>query len=652
MAYKYADIKTRRTVIQRLEKGIDEVNYPYEYPEGLNLKPGSEVHERLANEVYSRAQQSHRHMAQRHKQWAEVDKMLTMYVDLSDDEKEVKKADARKPVSIIIPTSYAVRETLLSYHCAAFLEDPILKYDWEDPEDALGVMLLERVISRHVNKFKVPLKLHTQWSDGFSYGIGVVGCVWSKKYAFKERSVPFTYFSPTSGRLEEVEGRSETVRDRKLVFEGNDLVTIDPYKFLPDPTVGPENIQAGEFVGWVDRKNLMTLLKYEASEDSPYFNIKYLKHMGHTTSALFVDSSSTGRYEKTNVRPDTYGGGHTNTVDIIPMYMEIVPKDWGLGDGEVPEKWFFCLAADSVIIAASPMGFNHDMYPISVDCPTYDGHTASPVSMMEMTYGLNETVNWLFSSHITNVRKAINDMIVYDPSIINPFDISDPQPGKLIRLRKSAWGRSVKDSFAQLQVNDITRNNIGDVSYINSIVHDTFGTVPTTGRRRGERVTATEIQADKSSDISRMQKGARITAWMGLYDIATMFASNTQQFMTEEVFVKTMGRYEEDLIKEYKGEVGKDRVKVRPEDLDVFYDVIVQDGTIPGDTDTQAWTQLFQVMAGSEPLQMKFDMVRIFKHIARGLGAKNVNDFQAKVMPDEQVRAQVEAGNLVRGEEL
>jgi precorrin-6x reductase len=48
-----------------------------------------------------------------------------------------------------------------------------------------------------------------------------------------------------------------------------------------------------------------------------------------------------------------------------------------------------------------------------------------------------------------------------------------------------------------------------------------------------------------------------------------------------------------------------------------------------------------------------FDMVKIFKHIARTMGAKNVEEFvkvtnntQARMMPDEQVAREVERGNL------
>jgi hypothetical protein len=43
----------------------------------------------------------------------------------------------------------------------------------------------------------------------------------------------------------------------------------------------------------------------------------------------------------------------------------------------------------------------------------------------------------------------------------------------------------------------------------------------------------------------------------------------------------------------------------------------------------------------------QFDMVRVFKHIARLAGAKNVDNFEVKVKPDQEVMRQVQAGNLI-----
>jgi len=87
-------------------------------------------------------------------------------------------------------------------------------------------------------------------------------------------------------------------------------------------------------------------------------------------------------------------------------------------------------------------------------------------------------------------------------------------------------------------------------------------------------------------------------------------------------------------------------------DLDVDFDVIPRDGNVPGQQSAQAWIQLLQVLLSNEEVYRTFDIVRIVKHIARELGAKDVEAFvrktsiQPQVMPDEQVMREAEKGNL------
>jgi len=63
---------------------------------------------------------------------------------------------------------------------------------------------------------------------------------------------------------------------------------------------------------------------------------------------------------------------------------------------------------------------------------------------------------------------------------------------------------------------------------------------------------------------------------------------------------------------------------------------------------------MFKVIGTTPELQQQFDITRIFMYIAQQLGAKNVEDFkrnidrmQPKVMPDEQIARQVQAGNMI-----
>ena len=129
----------------------------------------------------------------------------------------------------------------------------------------------------------------------------------------------------------------------------------------------------------------------------------------------------------------------TNPVDVINLYVTLIPKEWNLGDGEYPEKWFFRLAADDVIITCQKANYYHGMYPVAVASPEYDGYSITPIGRLEVLYGLQGVLDWLFNSHVANVRKAINDMLIVDPYLVNINDLKDPEPGKLIRLRRPAW---------------------------------------------------------------------------------------------------------------------------------------------------------------------------------------------------------------------
>ena len=91
----------------------------------------------------------------------------------------------------------------------------------------------------------------------------------------------------------------------------------------------------------------------------------------------------------------------------------------------------------------------------------------------------------------------------------------------------------------------------------------------------------------------------------------------------------------------------KDAVRVDPFQMLIDYDVIVRDGSIPGGNWNESWVQLFQVISKSPLLMQKLDVVRIFMFIARSMGAKNIDDFEIKTMPNEQVMNQVQQGNLV-----
>jgi len=484
------------------------------------------------------------------------------------------------------------------------------------------------------------------FGDGLGYGMGITAPTWEVRRGDVAVKKKAGMWSSIYNKFIET-GEKRGTEEDQILFEGNALQNIDPYFYLPDPNVAAHDIQKGEYCGWVSRDNRVNLLRGELGGKGDLFNVKYLKHIQAKESQFAVDEHK--REKKfggpTRIRDEKV----VHPIDVVYMYVDLLPEEWKIKNKNRPEKWLFGLANDSVVIKAKPLGLNHNMFPVAVCAPDFDGYSSTPLSRLEVLHGLQGVGDWLFNSHIANVRKAINDMLVVDPYLVNIKDIEDPKPGKLIRMRRPAWGRGVEKAVQQLVVQDITRANMADTQFIAQWMQKVAGADdPMMGAlRRGgpERLTGREFQGTRVGAVSRLERIARVIGWQAMQDIGYMFAVHAQQMMEKATFVKATGRWQQDLIAEYGDGIKRNRIKVSPLDIVVDYDVMVRDGSVPGGNFSELWLQMFKILTAVPELNQKFDIVRIFKHIARNLGAKNVNDF-VRVVPDETAMREVEKGNL------
>ncbi len=630
---------------------LSSIDLGYKYPNKLNLRPGHKFHQTLLDQVLQYARDSYTQVSRRHADWNEIDRVLKSYTYLptlgskskkSRDEKGVQEDEMRR---IIMPVSQVILDTLLTYFTSAFIRNPVFTYEGTGPEDVLGSLLMTELVQGHVHKNAVPLSLHTSWRDMFAYGVGYASPRWETQLGRRIEMQPTGFFDNIASFFQTGSQRGQS--EYKVLYEGNMLDNIDPYLALPDPSVSAHEINKGEYFGWLDEDVLSVMLRNEDTNN--WFNVKYLREMGGSLTSSIYNRGERNKRQH-------YTQSTSNPVDIIWMYIDLIPRDWKLGKSRDPETWVFGVAADTIIIEAKPLDLIHGKIPVVAGAPDFDGYSAMPTSRLMSVEELQMLVDFLYTSHVENQRRVINDNLVVDPSLVNIHDINTNKPGKIIRVRKRGWGLGgIKDNaIFQLDVKDVTQGNIQDAAFLMEQAKGATSTMDQLGGSlapRTSRVSASEAQGVRLAGLSRLERPAQIVSHQFMLPVARMFASNIQQFMTEETFVKATGELAQRLSEEFGIPIDKERTPVSPEQMIINYDVMAHDGVVPGKEDIQVWVELYQVMAQNPDLAQHFDMQRIFTHIARQMGATNVDGFVRRpppqVMEDEEIISEVDKGNLV-----
>lgn len=630
-------------------------DYGYEYPDGLDLKPGSTLHNSLIAKLMQKGQASRDYIKSRFPSWNLLDRHMTGFVPRTEAESIVKAKDSRKPLSVVLPVSYVGRETILTSLHAAYGVNPFPVVGLS-PDDTVKAVLLEQVLKTSLIRSKFELYLNTFLADGLTYGIGVMAPYWHVDTAFKtelEEAGEYDMFGnwQTSGYT--------PVRKEKVRWEGNRFKNIDPYLWLPDPICPAHDIQSAEGMGWLERDNRMSLLAMEQQDDS-FFNCKYLEAIPGVSSLMGNEDLRNERHSMETYPTNT--NATNSPVDVMYWYQTLIPKEWKLGDSDYPEKWLFAVAGDAVIIKAQPLDLNHNMYPISVVAPDFDGRSACPTARLEIIYGLQEFADWCYSVHIANIRKTVNNTF-----LANPFDIDMKsmkkvmsEAGGVVLLRRQAWTKDLKNSLMQIPQADVTRGHVQDAFAVTQFIERVLAS-PSYAQgmqdaNAPERRTKAEFQTTAAGGVRRLSRMASLCYSMGLYDLGYMCVSHIQQFMSTNTWLSITGDLQQRLQLEYQytPNLQQGMMQIGPGDIDADFDIAPFNSALPEEADPQALFMLYQQALQNPLLSQRFDLVRMYKGIARRFGERNIDDYEIKfsAMPDQQLMNMAADNQMIPAQEL
>ncbi len=611
------------------------------------IKPNTERHRTILTALRNRFRLSERHMEQRHKKWRDAEEQFIAFLperDIDAHRRSIREGGKPQYTTIVVPFTYAVLMTAHTYWTTVFLSrNPVFQFAARHGETKMNVQAVESLIEYQMTVGEMLVPLYIWLMDAGKYGIGILGNFWEDEQITVSQIVEQqeTIFNliPT--------GNTKKVKQTRTVqgYQGNKLFNVRPYYWFPDPRVPLHRFQEGEFcfnyteVGW------NTILK--RAEAGDYFNIEELRKLGNTQSSRQEDG--TNQLDRPGEEGVFIGDDDLKNADFQPLYecaVELVPKHWKLGGSGVPEKWVFTVSKDfDLIIGARPLGSIHNKYPYVVNIMEPEGYSMNVRGMPEVMLPMQNTMDWLVNTHFYNVRKALNDQFVVDPSRVAMKDVLDPEPGGVWRLKPAAYGSDVRTVVTQLPVVDVTIGHMKDTQFIWEMTQRIVGVTDNLMgvQNPGGRKTATEVRTSGAAGINRLKTNAEYYSALGWAPLAQMMLQNSQQFYDLEKKFKIAG----DLMVA-AGET-PETMTISPEEIQGFYDFLPVDGTLPIDRFAQAnlWKELLLAMQRLPQIGARYDIAGIFSWVAQLSGLKNVNQFKIQIAPDNSVQQGVDAGNLV-----
>lgn len=626
------------------------------------LAPKSKLHDKTLDYLMTRLDRSEQAMSKFHSRWNVNELKMQAYISLPKYEQLLKDMNKKgKPprnVSIIIPTSYATVSTIATFMTHAFVgRRPVFQagtYDDRWMKNARNVELVNQYNLDHNRFVRACAAANMDWQIyGFSgYRIG-----WTKEMRYRtRRQRPMRMdFDGT-----QVEGAPETQRELVRVYEGNTIISIDPYCFFPDPTVPMHMVaERGEFVFWRTFEGKHSLLRDEADGTLKYVNAAattinsgrwYTTHGGQSMRSVAYDGEP---HPENTAFPGRVGGkaGVKDRYVVDEGTIEIIPRELGLGESTRPEKWIFTVLNQDQIVQAAPFISDHGYHPVAIAEPGAQGYGFGSPGTIDYTGPLQDAISWLFNSHMDNVRKVINDSLIVDPKMIVMKDLKpeENEVHRVIRLKESMMGSDVKQAIYQLPVQDVTRGHIADIQVLFGINERITGVSDNMMgfQDLGGRKTATEIRTAAGAASSRLAFTNRLVSAQQMVPLAEMMTLNNQQYLSDDFLLSVVGP-----------SAAEAPIRVSPEMLVGDFYFPQHDGTLPLDRVAllDVWKEIMQLILGSQLLQQSHDLSKVFEYVADLGGARNIETMrrapQAPIppmnaLPDEEVSRGAEAGNLV-----
>jgi hypothetical protein len=500
------------------------------------------------------------------------------------DKADLEARKKEEPEKMVVPLAFAQISTFVAFCLTLYTQrEDIVEVVPKGPEDELAAKLAEALIARDLHENQFVIKLKQFLTDIARFSLGVFKHTWSREVETVRASAPIE----GSGMVTEV-GYQEKVK-----FLGNRIENISPYRFFPDVRVPLTRFQEGEFCASEDEYTITELKRQQRDK-----KIAGVKHIQGWSQDVLIDRMRKSRLFSQNVYDKGPVGQSKGTCVVTEAQVWLCPNDFELANGEklgeedYPVLYVVTYANDETLLRVEPMNYVHNKFTYDVAEFNPDQHTFINVSLSEIMDMLQMTVSWFLNSHITSVRRVIQNRLIIDPTGLEMEDLK--QDRAYIRLNMSAAGGDVRRYVQQMQVSDVTTNHVRDAEVLHQLMMTVTGISENAlGQYASGRRSATEARNVNFNAASRLKTVAQTIYYQALEPMFSKLIANLRDGLDVDTYVRLRGDSSD------PAEFGY--FKVSREMLVGNYDFGIFDATLPSEKGyiAQQIGDLLQVMMGS-----------------------------------------------------
>lgn len=384
----------------------------------------------------------------------------------------------------------------------------------------------------------------------------------------------------------------------------NTLHIVSPYDFICDPTLPFMQFQQGRFAGhrvyipWYELKERSELDPSDDKYVLPGVVAKIKTNRGNsvTPSALggTQDANSTRTYFERQVRGgiatglggvgSMMGGDQVNkedggTVECFNLTIRAKPKTLSMYDDDEFELITMLTTSTGDVLSVNVRPNKHDEYPYAPAEARPNAHRQFSPGWALAIKPCQDRVDDLNQTHST-AQKRMGNILLIDPTKCDASNLLAPDKNGLMILRTDK-GRGVpsEEIVKQIPLQDVTSGYNDEMAMWQKTAENTTGAHAfTQGVTEDPSQTLGQFDAVKQMATGRISSIARMLAEQALRPQTRRFVCNFQQFMDEETTIRIVGKGQ-DFDAENPRE---DYVTIQKANIQGEYDVVPQDGSMPG----------------------------------------------------------------------